>query len=181
MFFQIHSLQLSISCMDNQIFVANLNCVIIKVNHFLYFYIILLYSIPSCLCIMSLCVSYAFIFVESILCISFIIVSTQQNLINFFSDHIMLVNSNYFLRLLIYCLIWVLFCFFLCYLHQVYFFSVFFFFFFFSSWFTSRQFCKFSNLRFRFMTHCFVSFAFFHHYQPLNRYIFLISMRQSLS
>ena len=75
-FFQIQSLQLLIFCMDDQEFVANLDYAllcffynIIKVNHFLYKFIILLHLISSFSLTRSLHVPYAYISVESIDCI----------------------------------------------------------------------------------------------------------------
>ena len=73
---QIESLQLLIFCMNDQEFVANLNyvllCVlysIMKVNHFLYRFIILVRLISSFLLTRSLVIPYTYVSIESIDCI----------------------------------------------------------------------------------------------------------------
>ena len=73
MFFQIQSLELLIFCMDDQKFVVNLNCGlscffcnIIKVNHFLYRFIILLHLISSFSFTRSFLVLYVYVSIESV-------------------------------------------------------------------------------------------------------------------
>ena len=77
LFFQIQILHLLIFCIDDLQFVANLDYVlfyilfynIIKVNHFLYSFIILLRLISPFLLTRSLLVPYAYVSIESIDCI----------------------------------------------------------------------------------------------------------------
>ena len=76
LFFLIQSLQLLIFCMDDMEFVANLDyffyvlfCNIIKINPFLYYFIILLHLISSFLLTRSFFVPCAYAFIESIDCI----------------------------------------------------------------------------------------------------------------
>ena len=78
LFFQIENLQLLIFCMDGQEFLANLDYVLltlllqhhqsynIKVNHFLYLFIILLHLISSLSLTKSLLVPHAYVSIESI-------------------------------------------------------------------------------------------------------------------
>ena len=76
LFSQIRSFQLLIFCMNDQEFVANLDvffyyffCNLIKVNQFLYCFIIFLYLISSFSLTRSLLVLYAYVSIESIDCI----------------------------------------------------------------------------------------------------------------
>ena len=77
LFFLIQSLQLLIFYMDDQEFVANLDCVllcflfysIIKVSHFLYHFIVLLHLTSSLSLIISLLAPCAYVSIESIDCI----------------------------------------------------------------------------------------------------------------
>ena len=74
-FFQIQSLQLLIFCMDDQEFVANFDyvffffCNIIKVNHFFYRFIILLYLISFLSPTRSFLVTHAYVSIKSFDCI----------------------------------------------------------------------------------------------------------------
>ena len=74
LFFLIQSLRLLMFCIDDQEFVGNLFFYvffykIIKVNHFLYCFIILLHLISSFLLTRSLLVPYAYVSIEYIDCI----------------------------------------------------------------------------------------------------------------
>ena len=76
LFFLTQTLQLLIFCMDDQEFVANSDyvllcffCNIIKVNQFLYHFIILLHLISSFSLTRYLLIAYAYVSIESIDCI----------------------------------------------------------------------------------------------------------------
>ena len=76
LFFVIQILLELIFYADDQEFEANLDYIfydfsfsVIKVNHFLYCFIIFLYLTPSFLRILSLLVPYVYVFIESIDCI----------------------------------------------------------------------------------------------------------------